>query len=162
MIKLKDLHHVVLYLNKQHRPLFKRGINCYTTIKNADGNKDIVSITKRIYNLTYEIHNSNSMVLCYFLAANSLDHNVYISNLKMINIYESFVEFMSTSRLDFMYTLRGGPTFELFNTVRMNVQPPHPIAQWIHNESELESAIDNLGKQVVLVKEDKYSELDFD
>ena len=143
-------------------------VNCYSSLRNPNGKRTIFAITKNAQITEFTQVNEDNLILEYVIRGvapsrstpKTMSHNVHLSNLKMVNIYESFTEFLTTSGIDFMYVLQGGPSFEMLSNLNF-IPPPSVVAQWSIQDEELDDQLEHLGKRVIRERELPPLELDF-
>jgi hypothetical protein len=166
---LPTLESVITFIKKMHHSvLYSTGANFYASIREPNGKKTVFSVTK-MAQLTGEwnILGKDSLSVEYLFRGvlpkkftpKAASHEIYLSGLRVINIYETFCQFLTTNRIDFMYCAACGPNFQLLSSVEM-ASVPVPLAQWIYEDKKLNEAVDHLGKIVVVRKEKQSLNLD--
>lgn len=171
MTIFKTLQDTINYINKVHGSflLNPRGVNCYCTLRESNGTKTICSVTKGTKIISQTISKDDAIILEHEVRGLTprkttpqiLTHSIYLSNLRMINIYDFFTEYLSTSRLDFAYFTQSSPSFALLDELVI-FNNPKPIAQWIHSDEKLDEQLEHLGKTIVIERPEVPLSLDFD
>ena len=83
-----------------------------------------------------------------------------MNDLQMINIYESFTEYLTIDKIDFMYVVNSKLNFSLMSI--MELAPlPSLLAQWTRHNEPLERKIKYLGQKVIEEKDEPFWDLDF-
>ena len=171
MTRIKTLEELIKYINKLHGSalLGINGVNCYSALREPNGTKNIFSVTKGTKVVSQTISNDNSIILEHEVRGISprkttpkvLTHSIYLSGLRIVNVYDFFTEYLTTSRIDFMYVLSNGPSFSLLDELTI-MNKPMQLAQWVYQDEKLDDQLDNLGKTIVTERVENPLTLDFD
>lgn len=168
MKRLKTLMDVITHIKSVHGRGLAMGVNCYSSLRDHRGNKTVFSVTKGAQFTQYTPTAIDALQMEHVVRGlapkrtipKMLSHTIYLSELRMINVYETFVEFLSTNKIDFMYAIKNGPTFTILGS--LNILPPaKALAQWAYDEEELENNLEYLGKTVIMRREESVAGLDF-
>ncbi|MFA6088622.1 MAG: hypothetical protein WC755_02045 [Candidatus Woesearchaeota archaeon] len=143
------------------------GVNCYSALREPNGKKSILNITKGAKIISQTIAKEDSIILEHEIRGLAprktipqvLSHSIYLSDLRMINIYDFFTEYLSTSRIDFMYFTKDSPSFSLLDDMNISSRPS-PIAQWIYPDEKLDDQLDYLGKTIIIERAESMLDLD--
>ena len=170
MVRLTSLKLAVAYIQKIHTSGMNsaKGLNIYSSFRQPDGSKIIFSIIHGAKITSFDNVEEDSLIIHQtmrgiapkgYSSNASVSHSLFLSGLRIINVYEVFTEFLTVNRIDHMYVLPKGPSFTMLAALEM-LPPPPIIAQWCFGDEKLEDSIDNLGKTVIKRKKEPKLELD--
>jgi len=167
MIKIETLDKIIEQMKIFHgaRWLKPTGLNCYASLREPNGKKVIFSIIKGTQFINCSVNGDDALTFEHMSRgigkfATMTSHSIYLSDLRIINLYETFGEFLTTDKIDFMYSVKGTGSFTMLSSLEL-LPPPPVLAQWTYNDDKLERSLEDLGKTVILEREQPRLELDF-